>query len=76
MMEKTKLPVGTKLRCIRAPEHGIPIKEGQEYTVSRWVRDGHTVFGDGMGPNKGEPGVELNEVPGAFLLNRFEVMEN
>jgi hypothetical protein len=74
MMEKTKLPAGTKLLCVRAPEYGIPLKEGLEYTVRHWVADGHAVFGDGTGPNKGEPGVELTEVPGAFLLNRFEVI--
>jgi len=74
MMAKTKLPAGTKLLCVRAPEYGIPIKEGQEYTVKRWVADGQQHFGDGTTLNEGEPGVELKEVPGAFLLNRFEVI--
>ena len=65
---------GAKLRCVNAPEAGIPITEGQLYTVKRYVAKGGNQFGDGSMPERhGEPGVELVELPGnCFMLSRFE----
>lgn len=64
---------GDKLRAVHAPEAGIPIKEGEVYTIRRYVARGGTAFGDGPGsPNYDEPGVTLVEGEGAFMLKRFE----
>lgn len=65
---------GQKVRCVRAPEVGIPIHEGYTYTVRR------TFVGDPYGARFTEipgmentPGVELIEKPGChFTADRFE----
>jgi hypothetical protein len=64
---------GQTIRCVHAPEHGIPITEGKTYTVKRTFRGP---------PDRSEPcipgmektaGVELVELPGNFFTaDRFE----
>ncbi|CAH0338384.1 hypothetical protein [Rhizobium sp. CECT 9324] len=65
---------GQTIRCIRAPEVGIPITEGENYTVKR------AFIGDPDGCERTEipgmentPGVELVELPeNYFTADRFE----
>lgn len=66
---------GTKLRCVDAKEHGIPITEGETYTLKTYAADGSKRWGDGSMLHQKEPGVELTEVGGCFLLSRFEVIQ-
>ncbi len=67
---------GTQLRAL-AHDDGCPLVEGKVYTVRRYAEKGGPVFDDCGGPgspNWDEPGVSLEEVDGAFLLRRFEVV--
>lgn len=59
---------GTKLICIDAKETGIPLVEGDTYTVTS-----HFERYDGAEINEDEPGVKLQELPGVFMLKRFKV---
>lgn len=75
-MGRSKHPFkkGQSIRCVRAKEAGIPISEGETYTVRR------TFIGDPDGHERTEipgmentPGVELEELPlNYFTADRFE----
>lgn len=70
----TDIKPGTKLWAVHAPEAGIPITEGEVYTVRRYAEKGCTLSEEGCaGINDNEPGVTLREVAGLFMLRRFEV---
>lgn len=64
--------VGQKVRCIRASEAGIPITEGETYTVSRTFRGNqqpHEATVPGMGSTAG---VCVEGIGGFFTADRFE----
>ncbi|MCQ1856328.1 hypothetical protein, partial [Neorhizobium galegae] len=67
---------GQPVLCIRAPEAGIPITEGETYTVKRTFHgapDGSEPCIPGM---ENTPGVELVEKPGNyFTADRFEEVQ-
>lgn len=63
-----------KVRCVDAKEPGIPIVEGQVYTVkSKFVgaQSGAEAIIPGM---ETTPGYSLVEVPGNYRADRFEVI--
>lgn len=61
------------IRCVRAPEFGIPIVEGQTYTVKRAFVGPPNASGDDPIPGMEKtPGVELVELPDNFFTaDRF-----
>lgn len=63
---------GQKVRCIRAPEAGIPVTEGETYTVSRTFC-GNPVSGEECIPGMEKtPGITVTEADGFFTADRFE----
>lgn len=67
---------GQRIRCIRAPEAGIPIVEGFFYTVKRAFRGSPDRSEPCIPGMEKTPGVELAERPGNyFTADRFEVVE-
>lgn len=66
----TKLPKrGDKLICVNAKENGIPIREGETYTVASSFRR----YPYGAEVNEDEPGVTLEGHPDEYyLLSRFK----
>ena len=66
--------VGTKVRVVDVKESGIPLVEGQIYTVRTYIENPAKRWGEGRGPEG--PGIELEELPRKyFRTNRFEVVE-
>ncbi|MDR5728823.1 MAG: hypothetical protein RB191_15480 [Terriglobia bacterium] len=65
---------GDKIKCINAKEWGIPITEGEVYTVKtygRYDEDDAEVVDESR---LAIPAVRLVEVPGIFMATRFEVV--
>lgn len=69
---------GDKVRCIDAKERGIPLQEGEVYTVKRPVsaKEVEERTGEAIIIERAHiPGVTLEEVPGYFMQTRFELVE-
>lgn len=73
-MKEHPFEAGTTVRCRRATEPGIPIAEGEIYTVKRPFIGPQQDRGDPIEGMEHTPGVELIEVPGFFLADRFELI--
>jgi len=67
---------GDRVRCIKASEISIPIKEGQEYTVLKTFRGNQNPDDDDIEEMANTPGICVQEVPGWFTADRFKVIEN
>jgi hypothetical protein len=64
-----------KVRCVDAKEPGIPIREGEIYTVGKTFVGPEGCPGDGLRSGMDDvPGISLVEVPGYFRADRFEVV--
>jgi hypothetical protein len=79
-IERRPLAKGDRLLCVDAKECGIPLIEGQLYTVQVYSAHGGAAWGDSGGDGLvkdrlREPGVETAELPGNyFLASRFELV--
>jgi hypothetical protein len=77
-MRSGKMKKGDKVRCIDAKEKGIPIEENNIYTVKSYFKNPLAIehlTGEAIVKERAQiPGVTLEEVPGYFMITRFEVV--
>lgn len=65
------MKAGDKVLCVLAREHGIPLKEGETYTVKRTFVGNQRDDEETINGMENVPGVELIEVSGYFCMDRF-----
>lgn len=73
------LSKGDRVRCVDAKESGIPLREGEVYTIKRrWARGSavEALTGEATIAKRAHiPAVTLEEVPGYFMETRFEALD-
>lgn len=70
------MKAGDKVRCIDAKERGIPLIEGETYTIKNYSADPSKLIGPIEITERAHiPAVTLVDVKGYFMATRFEVVE-
>lgn len=73
-MSRPKHPFkkGQKVTCVRAPEKGIPITEGEKYTVKSTFFGNQYHVDECIPGMEDTPGITVNEADGWFTADRFQ----